>query len=161
MVRDISKLPKWAQEHIAKLESKLNESKTREAALRILLDGSPTIAPDILPPEEYGAIVNGWHPLRLDGRVEARKYCAFSGYYDTSWNKPRSEFGWSRGSVPLYSSAELAIRSLLPQIVEAYVKEMAHALSMIERYKKEENDRELPEITVCKKSTFSIDRQDL
>ena len=143
MSKDTSKLPKWAQEHIAKLESKLNESKTREAALRILLDGSPTIAPDILPPEDGKTIVNGWHPLRLDRRVEARKYCAFSGYYNEGWNKPIGGFGWSRGSLPLYSSAELAIRSLLPQIVGAYVKEMAHALNMIERYKqKEENDRD-------------------
>ena len=143
MAKDISKLPKWAQEHIAKLESELKESKAREAASRILLDGSPEIAPDIMPPFWYdNKCVNGWYPIRIDGRVEARKYCAASNCYTTGWDQPRNGHGWARGSVPLYSSAELAIRSLLPQIVEAYIKEMAHALNKIEQYKKEENDRD-------------------
>jgi hypothetical protein len=138
MSKDKSKLPKWAQEHITELESKLNESKTREAAMRLLIDGSPTIAPDVLPPSE--GIKNGWvalRPVDCFGKPKAMKACSSSISHSTwEWDRTRAQ-----GSIAMYSSPSLAIRSLLPQIVEAYVKEMAHALNMIEQYEKEENDR--------------------
>jgi hypothetical protein len=98
-----------------------------------MIDGSPEIQPDILPPDDE-SIVNGW---------TARRAAPFPGYYPqlskactsaTShgvyvWDSVRYQNPWY-----LYSSPSLALRSLLPQILKAYADEIAATLQKIKEH---------------------------
>jgi hypothetical protein len=48
----VSKLPKWAQKHIHKLEKQAREARDYAVAVALMMDGSPEIEPDVLPPED-------------------------------------------------------------------------------------------------------------
>jgi hypothetical protein len=133
MAKDISKLPKWAQERIAKLELELKESRERESGLQALLVEHPIVNPDVLPPSE--GVANGWiarRPVTSYEKPEARKACTSSISHSTrKWDAPDTQ-----GKLPLYSSPALALKALIPSVVKAYRDELAQIISLIE---KEEN----------------------
>ena len=134
---DTSRLPKWAQKRIADLEVALQEARENQAALQLLLSDAPEIKPDILPPDN--GVVNGWlafRPISSFDRARVSKACTSHGFHNTrGWDETKTQHPRS-----LFSSPELALRSLLPQVVAAYRKELVETLKIIEKYEGESHE---------------------
>jgi len=138
-IHNISKLPKWAQSYIEQLENDAIYWENQYKVVRVLLDGSEKIKPDVKPPESFSDILSvGYWPYRGGNynfpRVEPA--CSSSvghsvGRTDrTTTQQPR----W------LYSTKSLAARSLLYEVEQSYLNEMGEILKKIEEFQKEENN---------------------
>ena len=131
----ISKLPKWAQAYIQELEQRTTQAEEYADALRVMIDGSPKVEPDLEPPDTFQDVVNGWLAFRnssISGSVKPKveKACTSSIHHSVGqWDKTRSQ-----NSRRLFSSPSLALRSLLPQILKAYADEMATTVKLIKEY---------------------------
>lgn len=129
---NISRLPKWAQEYIEQLQNDSAYWENQYKAVRVLLDGAEEVRPDVAPPEStiYGDLSKGYWPHRgkysSRHRVEVACSSAVShsiGLDDrTTSQRPR----W------LYSTKSLALKSLLHEVVQAYLEEIGDILKDIE-----------------------------
>ena len=130
----ISRLPKWAQAYIHELEERTFTAEKRAEAIQVMHNGAPTIKPNIAPPNTFQEIVNGWIASRPNNIWEStpilNKGCTSSiSHAVGKWDKTTSQ-----QPIWLYSSPSLALRSLLPEIVQAYRDEIATTLQMIKEY---------------------------
>jgi hypothetical protein len=131
----VSKLPKWTQAYIQELEKQATEARDYAVAVALMMDGSIEIEPDVLPPEDYREIRNGWIASRQqigNGKTRAvvEKACTSSVSHNVgNWVRTTT-----KGSISLFSSPVLALRSLLPEILKAYGDEMVATVKMIREY---------------------------
>lgn len=133
----IQKLPKWAQQYIAELEQRAFKAECRQEAIQVMHNGAPTIKPNLRSPDSFQEIVNGWLARRptntYDSQPILNKACTSS----TSHSKTQWDSTTSQGAKSLFSSPSLALRSLLPEIVQAYRDEIAATLTLIKEYEQE------------------------
>jgi hypothetical protein len=133
----ITKLPKWAQAHIHELEQRAFKAECDAEAIQVMHNGAPRIKPNVHPPDTFQTIVNGWRAYRPHGynRINpiVEKACTSSIYHSIGqWDKTTSQ-----NPISIYSSPSLALRSLLPEIVQAYRDEIAATLKLIKEHEEQ------------------------